>query len=402
MRRVLGSLSNVDFQSSINFNPQHSSENDHSKIQNKAKPLSQNPWICAFFSTTQNPFNSITSGLNQLKLKKFVISLCVVVAALVVFFGGKIYVNSTNQPDIITNSTKVNNEIPHGTVCEKYFGQVKEWLEESFQTKIRSAAEKLDQIEQDIEKHCPPSKKGVILETYFKMGFIYFRANMNRKFLKWLTKIENILHWNQGASLDSETIMKTFLILATWYIQQGEYLQAERALERAQEAFEDCKKGSDKDTLLYLKSWLKEVFGELNLAKYSSSTDQAGKVSFYKKAQEFYNEAINLRKKLEKFRIAGVAQCSLARLYIEAREFGKAEFLNNEGTKNIKRSTEKIYTIASCIRNDALIKLGSGQVDAAKVRFEEAISLLDEVLPQGNDLEIRYRKEFSEIFSSEL
>jgi len=148
----------------------------------------------------------------------------------------------------------------------------------------------------------------------------------------------------------------------------------------------------------YLKSWLEELLGDFWFARASSTSDVKQAGFFYATAEKYYNQAIKDRLNLKNLRIAGIVQCSLAQVEIKRGHFDEAEKYNNEGMKNILTFTDKIYTVAKCLRNDALIKFGKDQVDNAKEVYKQALELLEEVLPEGNDLSRSFKGEFQEMF----
>jgi len=292
-----------------------------------------------------------------------------------------------------------NNELYHGTMCDNFMHQVFSLLKQSLDAQIKPAAEMLNQVEWKIEKYCLKSSTEINPEIYFQMGFIYYRANMDQKALKWLNEIKEIITHTQKFyfPITSQTILKTYFILTSLYIRRGNFAQSEVMIKKAEKRF--IKYPSEPaEVKIYLRSWLEELFGDLYAAKVSSVTNPIELEIFSAIIEKSYLESIKDRLSIGNLRLVGILQCSLAEFYLKRGRLDLAEQYNNEGIKNIRTYTEKIYTMAKCVKNDALIKLGRGQDKEAKIRFQEALDLLQEVLPRGNDLTKSFQEEFRKLF----
>jgi len=255
-------------------------------------------------------------------------------------------------------------------MCEKISSYIFSFLTPSSNFQLKT--EELDQIEEVIEKYCPSSLEKIDLEIFFQLGCLYSIANIDGKFLKWLSKVEDVSYLNSEEYID-KTLMKTKIVLGNWYRGLGDYALSEIKLKEAEDLFW---KSGDESTqeFAYLKLWFNQSFGMLYLARYLESANKKEKQGFYAKIEKYFNKAINGDFNETIPLMTGSDKCNIQ--------------ADHESFKK----EEKILMREISIQNDELDRDFS---DVIKLRNQEVEKLLDKILPKENNLTNFYKEEIS-------
>jgi len=295
-------------------------------------------------------------------------------------------------------NVKKSQEIFNGSICEQIYLVILSTLNT---TPLKQAIEFLDSHEDEVEKGCPTSLEDVNPDVFYKMVEIYSFHIMDVKYLKWLSKIQEIVPSDPINSPFLSTFIKMYISLAGWYTGVGNYKLSRSNLEEAQRLLKNYPTENSKEHI-DLQSWFVENLGKYYFARYRKSQDAGEKEDLYKKIEEAYHNAIEENLSRNQLLYAGLAQCHLAEFYIRTKEYEKAEEINRKGKQNLQSFDDQggshLTSNQKCLRNDALIDIGRGQYEAAKIKYEEAMSQLNKSLPQRNDIINIYREEYLAFF----